>query len=132
MWKPKCCITGTKVKEDGYTFDKAIILQTSTIDRGDGITGNGDVVYTNVFSAYSNIVTRSTRLFDNGVNISSTPTTVFTIQWVSFFDDTLSYWVLYNNKRFKINNIENINEADKYLKFVAVEKGKIIIPANNL
>lgn len=127
-WKPQCC--KTDVISDKYKFNKVIQIQTSTFATGFGT--NGETQYTTVLTTFASIQTKATRLFDNGVNISTTPTTLFYIRYNASLDLDLSYWILYNNKIFKIDNIENIDEDNEVIKFVAIEKGSVNISANKV
>lgn len=129
MWKPKCCI-GSQIPEDGLIFDKLIGIYTVSVELQNTIDGVPEKVYALVLSAEANIKTKTTRNFDNGVNLGDTITTVFTIRWRATFDDTKSYYIKFKNKNFKVRNIENINEEDKYIKFTTVERGEDDIEAN--
>jgi len=130
-WKPRCC-NGISTEEDSYAFNNPIKIYTSSVVQSNDIRGGSTIEYTAVYSGYAHIKTKATRNFDNGVNISDTPTTIFTIRWLSSFDVTLSYWVLFKERYFKIRNIENKNEEDKYIKFTSIERGSKDIKVNTV
>ena len=54
----------------------------------------------------------------------------FFINWDSSIDFEKALWVEYNSKRFKIQNIENIDEADKFVRLSTLERGSSSIEAN--
>lgn len=124
------CCNQSKTSEESLVFDKLIGIGTVSVEMPNTIDGVPQKVFTLILSAQANIKTKTTRNFDNGVNLGDTITTIFTIRWRPTFDDTKSYYIKFKNKNFKVRNIENINEEDKYIKFTTVERGEDDIEAN--
>ena len=63
------------------------------------------------------------------MNSSTTISHIFTVQYVNALyallnDLTQDCWILYNNKRYYISTIENVDEADKLIRFVGNFRGK--------
>ena len=75
--------------------------------------------------------TAGAQFFDE-VNLQEGITTDFYIRFTKSVDLSKTIWVIYNNRRFKIVNPENINEDNLWIKLRAVERGTVLVEANKI
>lgn len=94
-----------------------------------GVVGGVEFIATNVLTAWADIKTKSTPTFVNGVNAGISTTHIFTIRYTQSYytqlqELTQKYWVSYNGKRYNVNVLENVNEENALIRFIASVRGK--------
>jgi len=84
-----------------------------------------------VFTAWSMVKTRPSRdgFFDQ-VNLANSLNIDFYIRYTTQLDIDREIWVLFNDRRYKVEIIENIEELNKTYRLGAVVKGPQSIAAN--
>ena len=121
-----------KIKICTKDLDKRITLQYP-FNTG---TSNSDINTTREFKDIGNFwatikTTPGGQFFDD-VNIQEGITTDFFIKFTSSIDLGKQIWVKFDNRRFKIINIENINEDSRFIKLRAIERGTVLKEANKI
>ena len=95
---------------------------------------NATTAFKDIKEVWAMIKTRSTigasNQFVNNVNTSRAISHDFYIRWDSAIDFEKEMWIEYDNKRFKIDTVENIDEADKFVRLSTLERGVKTIEAN--
>lgn len=129
MWKPKCCKSSISNEIAKLKFDKSIVVQYESKEMIDGVVGQSQILTTNVLTAFADIKTKTTANFFNGINQGNTITHIFTIRYTPTIytqlqELTQEYWILYNEKRYHITNLENINEEDMLIRMNSRVRGK--------
>jgi hypothetical protein len=125
------CTSNSKVdKEVEETiYDKEIIFQKQAQVKSFDISQSVSWELTNIYTALASIKTRTTPQPFNNLNSSTVISHIFTVQYANALytllnDLTQDCWILYNNKRYYISTIENVDEADKLIRFVGNFRGK--------
>lgn len=88
--------------------------------------------FKDVVVVWAAVKTTPTGQFFEGINIEEAITTDFYIRFTSLVDLGKQIWVLFNGKRFKIANVENINEDNRYFRLRAIERGITAQEANKI
>lgn len=127
-WKPKCC-TRTAQEDTGLTFDKPIVVEY--IQQQKKIGQDLEYTYVTVASINANIKTLTTQSFVDDVNRNDSITHVFSVAFTSTIDTSKELYILYNNYRYKVVNIINIDENDIILQLRSKVLGNKDIPMNN-
>ena len=69
--------------------------------------------------------------FFGGVGVSDGVTHTFTTRYTTVIQVTNQEWVLYENTRYKVDSVENINEEKKFLRLYLIKQGSLDLPAND-
>jgi SPP1 family predicted phage head-tail adaptor len=78
------------------------------------------VVATNVWSM---IETVAGKIFFDGSNIDKSITHNFYIRYITGIEITAQHWVKYKDNYFRIVNVENLDEANRFLLLRTTERG---------
>lgn len=111
-------------------FNKRIKIQTSSIKANNSPNAVSSVAFETLVSVWASIKTTPNREFIDGVNIQNGLNTDFFIRYIPNFNYEQELWIEYGNNRFKVKNIENIDEENKIIRNRCVEKGDKSILAN--
>lgn len=127
----KCCQSKTskKINDMGFVFNKSISIQINSQQAMLSAVSNVQWTLTTLFTAFADIKTRTTPQMINGINTGTSITHIFSIEYSSAIYTALAeltqdYWISYNGKRYYVSTLENIDEADKVIRFVASLRGK--------
>ena len=106
-------------------LDKPIQIESRNIQAPANKTPqdvDADEIFENRVHVWANIKTLSGEAIFDGVNIEQTITHIFTFNYLGFEISTLD-WVIYDNRRFKIMSVENINEDNIFTAVRCVDRG---------
>lgn len=111
-------------------LDRAILIQVRTLVSPEDT--DGDVDYNETFSEFivfwSLIETvKGETVFDES-NVEQVVTHKFYIRYAP--DITFQDWVTYNDKNYKIIDVQNINERDEFYLLRCTLRGSSILPVN--
>jgi SPP1 family predicted phage head-tail adaptor len=121
--KAKIC---TKDLDKRITLEYPFNIGTSNFDI------NTDRSFKKIGDFWAAIKTTAGSQFFDEVNLQEGITTDFYIRFTKSVDLSRTIWVIYNNRRFKIVNPENINEDNLWIKLRAVERGTVLKEANKI
>lgn len=111
-------------------FNKRIKIQTSSIKANNSPSGLSTVGFQTLVSVWALIKTTSNREFIDGVNIENGLNTDFFVRYSPNLNYEQQLWIEYENNRFKVKNIENIDAENKIICIRCIEKGDKSILAN--
>jgi SPP1 family predicted phage head-tail adaptor len=115
-------------------LNKKIKIQFTYSAANNNPNSNATTAFKDIKTVWAMIKTRSTvgvaNQFVNNVNTSRAISHDFFIRWDSAIDFEKEMWIEYNNKRFKIDTVENIDEEDKFVRLSSLERGIKTIEAN--
>lgn len=128
-FQPKCCNSSLSTEISNLTFDKRIVVQQEKTEYALGGINECQTITTDILTTFASIKTKSTPQFFNGINQGTATTHIFTIRYTSTIytllqELTEQYWVLYNNKRYYIDILENVNEDNILIRLIAKVTGK--------
>lgn len=101
-----------------------IEIQTSSFQNADAPGEESSLVFNTISTTWSMVKTANNLNYNNGVNADSSITHLFYIRFNPSMDFFQELFILYKNRRFNVNSIENIDEENKYFVLYAVERGK--------
>lgn len=111
-------------------LDKRIIIQTTSITPNNSPDSVATTGFATVATVWAMIKTTPNRQFIDGVNVENGLNTDFYIRYNSSINFEQQLWVEYNDNRFKIVNVDNIDKEDKIIRLRSIEKGDKTILAN--
>ena len=111
-------------------FDKKIKIQTTSIEGTNAPDIESAVSFSDIAVAYAMMKTKPNIRYINGVNVESGITTEIYIRYDSSIDYSLELFIEWSNDKFKVINVENINNENKTIKFNCVRHGDKSINAN--
>ena len=112
-------------------FNKRVKIQTTSISANNAPSGLASVGFADILSVWALVKTSSNREFIEGVNIENGLNTDFFIRYNSSVDFERQLWIEYNDSRFKITNVDNIDKENKIIRLRSTEKGNKSILANS-
>ena len=104
-------------------LNKKIKIQFTSSSGNNAPNQNAGVGFTNVIDAWAMIKTSAVFNPVNGVNIDSGVNTDFYIRYTSSIDFNKQIWVEYNDSKFKITAIDNIDKQDHFVRLRSTERG---------
>ena len=113
-------------------FDKKIVIQKY------GSVGNSspdaDITFNYITLAivFAMIKTNATGDFVNNVNVGTSITIDFYIRFNSLIDINQQLFVLFDNKRYKIELVDDIDKDNKIIRLRAKELGLSTLQANTI
>jgi SPP1 family predicted phage head-tail adaptor len=113
-------------------FDKKIVIQKY------GSVGNSspdaDITFNYITFAtvFAMIKTNATGNFVNNVNVGTSITIDFYIRFNSLIDINQQLFVLFDNKRYKIELVDDIDKDNKIIRLRAKELGLSTLQANTV
>lgn len=116
-------------------LSKTITLQKRNISAPTTYTNNTSSSFTTIATAKAMVITKDASIFVDDVNVAPATTTLFIIRYSSNIANQLkvgNLWILYNDNRFKVQTINNIDLSNKYIKLLAIENGSMLNNANNI
>lgn len=111
-------------------LNNRIKIQYRSIAPVNSPDSNLAVSFTDVISCWAMIKTGASSNWIDGVNAGQAINTDFFIRWTASVDFTREIWVLFDDVRFKIFNIDNIDKQENIIRLRSVEKGSKDINAN--
>ncbi len=111
-------------------LDKRIAVQTTGIAANNTPNGKATTSFTTVATVWAMIITKPITKFIDGVNVEGGITNDFFIRWTSAINFEVQLWVEFNNSRFKIDSVENIDKEKKFVRLRSIERGAKTIEAN--
>ena len=111
-------------------FNKRIKIQTSSIKANNSPSAVSEVAFQTLANVWALIKTAPNREFIDGVNIENGLNTDFYVRYSPSINYEEQLWIEYDNNRFKIKNIENIDAENKIIRIRCIEKGDKSILAN--
>ena len=78
------------------------------------------------------IKTTSGGRFFEGTNLEEGITTDFFIKFTKSIDLQERIWVRFDNRRFKIADVQNLNEDNRIIRLRAIERGTVLVEANKI
>ena len=113
-------------------LDKRITLQYPFNVGTSNASANTTRSFKDILKVWAAVKTNPTGQFFEDTNIEEAITTDFYIRFTSLVDLGKKIWVLFNGKRFKIANVENLNEDNRFFRLRAIERGIIAQEANKI
>ena len=113
-------------------FDKKIVIQKY------GSVGNSspdaDITfnYITLATVFAMVKTNATGDFVNNVNVSTSITIDFYTRFNSLIDINQQLFVLFDNKRYKIELVDDIDKDNKIIRLRAKELGLSTLQANTI
>lgn len=113
-------------------FDKKIVIQKY------GSVGNSspdaDITfnYITLATVFAMVKTNATGDFVNNVNVGTSITIDFYIRFNSLVDINQQLFVLFDNKRYKIELVDDIDKDNKIIRLRAKELGLSTLQANTI
>jgi hypothetical protein len=111
-----------------------IIIQCPGVVANNSPGAVSTVQYQDILSVWAMIKTISRvgtgELFVDGVNINQTNSIEFYFDYTTEIDISRKLWVLFDDKRYEVSEIQNIDKRNVTYKFTCVLKGDKDIVAN--
>jgi len=111
-------------------LDKRIKIQTSSIAPNNSPNSVATTAFVTIATVWAMIKTSTNRDFIDGVQVENGSNTDFYIRYTSSIDFEKQLWIEYNNNKFKINSVDNIDKDDLFVRLRSTEKGDKTILAN--
>ena len=83
---------------------------------------DADEIFDNRIHLWANIKTSVGEAIFDGANIEQTVTHIITFNYPGF-TVSVEDWIIYDNRRFKIMSVENINEDGIFISVRCVDRG---------
>ena len=113
-------------------FDKKIVIQKyGSVGNS---SPNADITFNYITLAivFAMIKTNATGDFVNNVNVGTSITIDFYIRFNSLIDINQQLFVLFDNKRYKIELVDDIDKDNKIIRLRAKELGLSTLQANTI
>ena len=113
-------------------FDKKIVIQNySSVGNS---SPNADITFNYITLAivFAMVKTNATGDFVNNVNVGTSITIDFYIRFNSLIDINQQLFVLFDNKRYKIELVDDIDKDNKIIRLRAKELGLSTLQANTI
>lgn len=113
-------------------FDKKIVIQKyGSVGNS---SPNADITfnYITLATVFAMIKTNATGDFVNNVNVGTSITIDFYIRFNSLVDINQQLFVLFDNKRYKIELVDDIDKDNKIIRLRAKELGLSTLQANTI
>lgn len=104
-------------------LNKKVIIQYASSSANNAPNANAESSFTALATVWAMVKTTPNREFVNGVNIENGVNTDFYIRHDSSIDFSKKVWIEFNNERFKVINVENIDFENRFMRLRAVERG---------
>ena len=111
-------------------LDKRVKIQTSSISPINSPNSVSTTAFSTILTVWAMIKTNANSRYIDGVNIENVLNTDFFIRYTSSIDFEQQLWIEFNNNRFKITSIENIDKDNKFIRLRTSEKGTKTILVN--
>lgn len=113
-------------------FDKKIVIQKYGSIGNSSPDADITLNYITLATVFAMIKTNATGDFVNNVNVGNNITIDFYTRFNSLIDISQQLFVLFDNKRYKIEFVDNIDKDNKIIKLRARELGLSTLQANNI
>ena len=113
-------------------FDKKIVIQKyGSVGNS---SPNADITfnYITLTTVFAMVKTNATGDFVNNVNVGTSITIDFYIRFNSLIDINQQLFVLFDNKRYKIELVDDIDKDNKIIRLRAKELGLSTLQANTI
>ena len=113
-------------------FDKKIVIQKyGSVGNS---SPNADITfnYITLATVFAMVKTNATGDFVNNVNVGTSITIDFYIRFNSLIDINQQLFVLFDNKRYKIELVDDIDKDNKIIRLRAKELGLSTLQANTI
>ena len=113
-------------------FDKKIVIQKyGSVGNS---SPNADITfnYITLATVFAMIKTNATGDFVNNVNVGTSITIDFYTRFNSLIDINQQLFVLFDNKRYKIELVDDIDKDNKIIRLKAKELGLSTLQANTI
>ena len=113
-------------------FDKKIVIQKyGSVGNS---SPNADITFNYITLAivFAMVKTNATGDFVNNVNVGTSITIDFYIRFNSLIDINQQLFVLFDNKRYKIELVDDIDKDNKIIRLRAKELGLSTLQANTI
>jgi SPP1 family predicted phage head-tail adaptor len=91
---------------------------------------NAGTAFSDVRTVWALVKTNGTSQFVNGVNVEISRNIDFYIKYTTSIDFEKEIWVEFQNNRYEITDVENIDKMNELVRLGSVERGNKSIPAN--
>lgn len=113
-------------------FDKKIVIQKYGSIGNSSPDADITLNYITLATVFAMIKTNATGDFVNDVNVGNNITIDFYTRFNSLIDISQQLFVLFDNKRYKIEFVDDIDKDNKIIKLRARELGLSTLQANNI
>lgn len=113
-------------------FDKKIVIQKYGSIGNSSPDADITLNYITLATVFAMIKTNATGDFVNNVNVGNNITIDFYTRFNSLIDISQQLFVLFDNKRYKIEFVDDIDKDNKIIKLRARELGLSTLQANNI
>lgn len=100
-----------------------IKVQFSSSKANNSPNSNAGTSFKNILEVWALIKTNPASEFINGINVVNGVNTDFYIRYTSSIDFSKQIWVEFENSRFKIAEVENIDRRNEFVRLRAIERG---------
>jgi SPP1 family predicted phage head-tail adaptor len=129
----KCQSIKNNVKKVCTTdFNKKIIIEKYGSYGNNSPNADAILTYQTVATVFAMVKTSANGDFVNNVNVSNTITIDFYIRYNSAIDISQQLFVLLDNKRYKIELVDDIDKDNKIIRLRAKELGLSTLQANKV
>jgi len=111
-------------------LNKKIKLQYSSSIPNNNPNMNAGTSFKDIKTVWAMVKTRSAAEFIKNTDINRVITTEFYIRFDSSIDFETELYIELGNQLYKVINVENIDEQDRFVKLSATDKGLKTIEAN--
>lgn len=111
-------------------LNRKIKIQFTSSKGNNAPNANASTAFKDVTGVWAMIITKPLSEFVNGVNIANGISTDFYIRYTSAIDFSKQIWVEFEDVRYKITDIENINKESRFVRLRASERGDKSLGAN--
>jgi SPP1 family predicted phage head-tail adaptor len=112
------------------SLNQQIDLQVRTLAAPTGDSVDFDLGFTVLKNVWSMVETVAGKVFFDDSNTDRSITHNFYIRYINGVEITAENWISYKGKYFDIVNVENLDEADRFLLLRATERGSTTKPVN--
>lgn len=105
------------------SLNKKISILTRDIVPPAGDDVDFDEQFVVAKNVWAMIETVAGKVFFDGSNTDKSITHNFYIRYIPTIEITAEHWVLYNDNHFRIVNVENLDEANRFLLLRTTERG---------
>jgi SPP1 family predicted phage head-tail adaptor len=129
----KCQSIKNNIKKVCTTdFNKKIIIEKYGSYGNNSPNADAILTYQTVATVFAMVKTTATGDFVNNVNVGNSITIDFYIRYNSAIDISQQLFVLLDNKRYKIELVDDIDKDNKIIRLRAKELGLSTLQANKV
>lgn len=111
-------------------FNRKIKIQYTASVPNNNPNSNAGTTFKDLKTVWAMVKTGITTEFIDNVNVERSVNIDFYIRYTNSIDFEKEIWVLFDNNRYKISSVDNIDKRNEIVRLRAIERGNKSLGAN--